>query len=665
MVRALVVGISTLGALVLILGCQVLFTITLHNEDSLGHRLEDAEIRLNFLESVAGARRKLNSSHGIASVGGTGPEKSVAQLTSRVLQLEHQVQSLLQELHFSRLGTQPVAFVDGCHGELGKFQSSEEMTAAGWIFHMTGHQFGDHFNGWSDGYEIGVMQTTMRASGRLNLHVFNSHITNGQNEDEEIANLVKITLNWEEIVLIPGNNHAELCLMVQVGDEVAISEYYGKILLSSVDFECGVYDDGILRGATQSIESKECAIDQGTSVWVPSVKCDSGLIEGTFDRVLNETRAVVTMGGGAEARWQIFDAKQIATSEEGSVRCKSFPFKREPHGVGIILVADSKFEKRYGPLIQTQRCYAAARGYQHIILRPFGYSACMNYTDVFFNKHCIISTWLAKQPEGYVAAVVDADVIALALERGLEEWYLHESDVHFYERDWNTEIMAGNYMVRNTANARRFLMGWADFNFNMPIGYCSSDNGAIHLHLLEVLQIEGAGECRKRWDNLVSPPTDLTDYFNFVECCKQRLGRPRTWNVQGGWKLTVWPKFSFWSLDSYYVDNMLSNVAGAVMVHGVKNVSWVSDRFYTNLSQCVPNYDKAVRSRGEVVARMLRYARGARMPDKHNNDNSTLYPAGDGCVQCVERCMANFSCRPLMNDEADGVPLPRRTCKNC
>ena len=52
--------------------------------------------------------------------------------------------------------------------------------------------------------------------------------------------------------------------------------------------------------------------------------------------------------------------------------------------------------------------------------------------------------------------------------------------------------MAGNYMVRNTAPTRAFLDRWSEYWRQMPRGYSSSDNGALHLHLLREASLEAA-----------------------------------------------------------------------------------------------------------------------------------------------------------------------------
>jgi len=61
----------------------------------------------------------------------------------------------------------------------------------------------------------------------------------------------------------------------------------------------------------------------------------------------------------------------------------------------------------------------------------------------------MVREWLARQPEGYVAIIIDADNVATGLE-DMSRWLDDEADLVYYHRDWNHEITAGNYIVRNT-----------------------------------------------------------------------------------------------------------------------------------------------------------------------------------------------------------------------
>ena len=52
-------------------------------------------------------------------------------------------------------------------------------------------------------------------------------------------------------------------------------------------------------------------------------------------------------------------------------------------------------------------------------------------------------------------AVLDADIAAMSVHRGLEAWMPPNKHVVLCERFHNGEVMAGFYIVRNSAHGRR------------------------------------------------------------------------------------------------------------------------------------------------------------------------------------------------------------------
>merc|ERR1712178_262505 len=98
-------------------------------------------------------------------------------------------------------------------------------------------------------------------------------------------------------------------------------------------------------------------------------------------------------------------------------------------------------------------------------------------------------------------------------ERGLEQWALSGGDLQLYERVTALEIAAGNYIAKNTPWARKWLMDWALRYDKIPKGYSSADNGAVHLHLLDTLELKHRQSCQKKYDKLVAPVTNLGPYF--------------------------------------------------------------------------------------------------------------------------------------------------------
>ena len=148
------------------------------------------------------------------------------------------------------------------------------------------------------------------------------------------------------------------------------------------------------------------------------------------------------------------------------------------------------------------QCWAEKHGYYFQLLHPEDSEVCANnYKDFFFKKHCAVAEFMdALRDEGDVLCVLDGDTAIAGLEVSLDRWlgnYEINSpdamnagsgpafDIVFYERAWNFELAAGNYLARNSPYTRFLLRRWADFEWRRPWGFSSSDNGAVHQLIIE------------------------------------------------------------------------------------------------------------------------------------------------------------------------------------
>eukprot|EP00913_Durusdinium_trenchii_P006749 g6345.t1 len=186
--------------------------------------------------------------------------------------------------------------------------------------------------------------------------------------------------------------------------------------------------------------------------------------------------------------------------------------------------SDKKHQSKFGISIASQRCYAKRHGYHFEVIDPVEYRSCAKFRDFFFRKHCSVARFLEKQQDDYI------------LCPGLEHWLVEVSatDVVLYERWMNNEIMAGNYAVRNSQFGIDFLDGWAAFEEELPkSGYHSSDNGAIHLHLLRALGLRNEKPCTQHWSHLGSDKNFMDEYYAFVSCTRLVMGAPRRWKIAG------------------------------------------------------------------------------------------------------------------------------------
>jgi len=330
--------------------------------------------------------------------------------------------------------------------------------------------------------------------------------------------------------------------------------------------------------------------------------------------------------------------------------------------VGLVVVADPSFQKSYASQLQTLSCFAGRHDYDFWVLQGSAFPKCDSFRDIFFRKHCIVAQFLKQQASGYTAVVLDADVVAVDLERGLQQWTSHPGDLQFYERFAvpEGEIAAGNYIARNYPWVTAALMEWAKMEQYKPDGFSSCDNGALHVLLVYILGLQTRHRCLDLYGDLHSPVTNLEPYFEFVRCAKAALGAPRAWLVNCSFfgfeedchpavgVLTIWPRMSFMVDDGALLDFKSSKGLGPVMHHGIKNSSVIPDKYYSNIETCMMK-DAAFVDASALGNSMASFA-GAWQD---------LYIDFGYCHQlrCVESCVRSYSCEPL--DIATDVSTPR------
>ena len=214
-------------------------------------------------------------------------------------------------------------------------------------------------------------------------------------------------------------------------------------------------------------------------------------------------------------------AVPVSLAEEDSTL-----FEEEEGGVQLWTVVEQRHEAIYAKQMEAMRCYARLHGYRFRTLRRDAYGDACTRRDIFFAKHCIVAKTLADEPDGTVVVVLDADVTPANDEVPIER-FLDGSDLIFYERGQDLptgdyELAAGNYIVRNGDFARSFLNLWSLYDYPMPKGFSSSDNGAIHVVMARALGAPNAEECAAGYRALSGTNLNLDPmYFPWVKLCRK------------------------------------------------------------------------------------------------------------------------------------------------
>ncbi|EPB80145.1 hypothetical protein ANCCEY_00700 [Ancylostoma ceylanicum] len=182
---------------------------------------------------------------------------------------------------------------------------------------------------------------------------------------------------------------------------------------------------------------------------------------------------------------------------------------------------------------RTIQCYIKSTNYTLLVIDldsdPRVLRSCGRHDEVFFRKHCAVALYL---PETDWMLVLDADTGVVNPNHCIEEWIDDSVDVILYERIFNWEIMAGNYLML----------------------------------LLEVLIPECIDEyhaCEEYWVNA----TDYESYMAVVVCVRMALGARRIWPG----KIRIYRRFGAFARDGWATHEWWSEED--FMFHGWKENS--------------------------------------------------------------------------------------------
>jgi len=602
----------------------------------------------------------------------TGPNRDGADAAQQVTELTKEVKDLKQLVgtlvKSTDAGVEPgTSDARACSQLSGSNHTRVTMAAQGWELSVSDTYFQPRWmQAWMGGPAVGTLRFKLHGAGRLSMRVGNAFTS------EDPQNLVTVRLNGIDIASYAQGEEEVLCLQFSDGDQLEIEEVMSIILLADVQIVCQGPDAHAQKLSHLFAAGRPCRGGQGVRLRT-RCNCKTGeqqWTEAVVQEIISETQAIIkypsirsntthTMTAAEinapDVHWQVAGANEaeqlmstadlLAPGERLAPRCAAFEAKQRGN-VGVMMLATPDFKIKYAPQIQSVTCYGRSQGYDLHVLNGQEFPVCKQ-SNWFFRKHCMVAKLLELQTPGYALAVIDSDVMAFVFERGLEYWLQRGGDLQFYERGMGPEVAAGNYLVKNKPWVRDWLMGWTRFESRMPSGYSSADNGAIHVHLLETLQLEGAERCAQQYAQLTSLVGNLDPYFAFVNCTMNLLGPPRNWQMGSPADvLTIWPRFNFFVDDGVYVDFNGSSALGPTMHHGIKSAEGVG-KYKLDLKKCVRT--TPLINGDDFGERMLLLAKS--YPE--------FYPSGPACRgrQCAEKCMPDLSCPPLENNEE---PLPKR-----
>ncbi|VDL69464.1 unnamed protein product [Nippostrongylus brasiliensis] len=248
----------------------------------------------------------------------------------------------------------------------------------------------------------------------------------------------------------------------------------------------------------------------------------------------------------------------IANKYDGLLKL-AIGVKPEPAGtekkIGIANVVGPDIPTSYYQhAMMSVGCYARAQGYEFRIFFSSNFTKECPHKDIYLQRHCVVSQVL---PNYHILLYIDADMGVVNPK---------SVDIAFFDRFYNWEVAAGSYIVRNSSWSLRFLKGFADYEYRLPLKFHGTDNGALHAYLAEVMFAKDRKNelafCFRIYYNARS----YDDLFTFEACVRQMFGLfTRFGNIEIYKKGTAWVR-----------DNWMSNSKWSperdFMIHNWKSI---------------------------------------------------------------------------------------------
>ncbi|EYC01161.1 hypothetical protein Y032_0110g201 [Ancylostoma ceylanicum] len=193
--------------------------------------------------------------------------------------------------------------------------------------------------------------------------------------------------------------------------------------------------------------------------------------------------------------------------------------------VSVFVAYTPSIRSEFGVAQNSLDCYLKSTNYTKFMVDldndPRVNKSCWMHKS----KHCAASIFV-KDTDWML--VLDADTGVVNPNHCIEEWIDNRVDILFYERMFNFEIAAGNYLVKNSAWAIKFLQDWAGHEFTQSKKWHAHDQGGLMMNILKSLMPEAVHEqkqCASYWRNA----TNYATYMASVICVRLALGSKRIW----------------------------------------------------------------------------------------------------------------------------------------
>lgn len=334
-------------------------------------------------------------------------------------------------------------------------------------------------------------------------------------------------------------------------------------------------------------------------------------------------------------------------SLSGKVRLRKYPRRENMgdcpplYGNVTIFVAytEGAWKKLYRTAQKSLECYLKTVNYTLLRIDldsdPLVKESCSQYESVFYKKHCAALVYLQKTDW---LLVIDADTGVVNPNHCIEEWIDDRVSVILYERFFNGEFAAGNYLVKNTPFGRKFLQAWADYDFrDWKNTWHGNDQGGLMLVLHELLLPEAVHEyraCEDYWRNA----TGYSTFMRAVTCVRQSLGSRRLWPgkirfyrkfhsfVRDGWaSYEKWTPEDFmihgWKKAKISDSPFSKDIDPAVCGKGLRGWPWKSKKQATILEmrKIVKGAEGFYRSQFPVSAKVIPYLDKVSVADCYPN----------------------------------------------